>query len=86
MDNEEMDTEFDQEGVTTSSDLIDSILGDRMTDAESQFDDIMGDRVSAAIDQRKVDIAQSMYSDEAPDDTDFDDEVVAEIDGLDDEE
>jgi hypothetical protein len=44
--------------------FIDDVLGGNNAAAERTFNDIIGDRVISAIDQKKIDVASSIFNSE----------------------
>lgn len=60
-------------------DLLDFAVNKKPVEFQSAFNDIMSERISDAIETRKVEIAQSLYSENVeeadPDDTEEDSET-----------
>ena len=50
--------------MSSIEDMINNIANQEYTKAETQFADIMGSKISDALDQEKIAMAQSMYSDD----------------------
>jgi hypothetical protein len=46
--------------MTITADLVDNILLDNNAEAQQNFADIMGAKVTAALDARKIEVAQSL--------------------------
>lgn len=46
------------------SQLVDDIFDGNNTDAREKFDDVLSTKISVALDQRKIDLAQSIYNDQ----------------------
>ena len=82
------DTEVETNPI---SNMIDYITQSEFQKANDIFNDLLGQRVSDSLDQEKIAIAQSMNSEEEPEEDDdemevTDDEMEAAMDELEDEE
>ena len=58
-----MTDEITIEKENTTENMIDAIQADDLNGAGKMFNDIIGTKIAAAIDQQKVKISQSVYSD-----------------------
>lgn len=48
--------------MATTKDLINAIVNDKPLDAKSAFDEVVGDKVAERIDDLRVQLAQTMFS------------------------
>ena len=55
----ELGMEGDEEPITN---LVDQITGDDLVGAEGSFQDIIADKVASALDNKKVELANSVYN------------------------
>jgi hypothetical protein len=46
-----------------TSNLVDAIISGKATDIENSFQTVMADKISSAIDDRKMEVAQTMFKD-----------------------
>ena len=46
--------------MSMTTELVDNILQDNNAEAQQNFSDIMGAKITAALDARKVEVAQSL--------------------------
>jgi hypothetical protein len=67
--------ENDEEPV---KELIDQITGDDLVGAEGSFQDIIADKVASALDNKKVELANSVYNGIDADDLEIDPETEIE--------
>ena len=67
------------------ADFLNSVEGQDFVNAERQFGDMINDRLQNAMDQAKIKIASSLYSDELDDDGGDEEEVELDAEELEDE-
>lgn len=48
--------------MTETGDLIDALAGGKTADANNTFNSLMQDKISAALDARKIEIANDVYN------------------------
>jgi hypothetical protein len=83
-----MAEEFEVAEENPISKMIDYISHSEYTKANQVFNELLGQRVSDSLDQEKIAVAQSIYSDEEDEDEDeyTDEELEDALEDVDDEE
>ena len=61
-----------------SKELIDFIFNDENTKAEDEFENLMADKIGNLVDRRKIEVANTIYSDNKSSDDSDNDEVIEE--------
>jgi hypothetical protein len=81
-----MAEEFEVAEENPISKMIDYISHSEYTKANQVFNELLGQRVSDSLDQEKIAVAQSIYSDEEDEDEYTDEELEDALEDVDDEE
>ena len=81
-----MAEEFEVAEENPISKMIDYISHSEYTKANQVFNELLGQRVSDSLDQEKIAVAQSIYSDDEEEDEYTDEELEDALEDVDDEE